>query len=178
MLPALEIQARHLVRRCPPADREEALQAILAYAALECARLAQRNRLHVACPTPLARFGWKQYCAGRSVGGSMNTLDVASRVGQRQRGSLMEPFDEWQEAMVETRRTTPAEIAALRVDFGAWLDTLSPRDRKLTNELARGESTSAVATMFRLTAGRVSQLRRELEASWSRFVGEPRVAAN
>ena len=90
----------------------------------------------------------------------------------------MEPFDDWQEAMVETRRTTPAETAALRVDFGDWLATLSPLDRKLTKQLARGESTSAVATMFQLTAGRVSQLRRELEVSWRRFLGEPSVAAN
>jgi hypothetical protein len=177
LLPALEMQARQLVRRCPCRDREEASQAVLAYAALECARLAERNRLHLAFPSPLARFGWKQYYAGRSVGGSVNSRDVASLIGQRQRGCLMEPFDEWQEATVETRRTTPAEIAALRVDFGDWLQTLSPRDRMLTNELARGESTNAVATMFRLTAGRVSQLRREFEKSWRRFVGEPYVPA-
>jgi hypothetical protein len=172
MLPALERQARRVLRRCRTCDRDEALQAILAYAALEFARLAARNRSHLAFPTPLARYGWRQYRAGRSVGGSLNSRDVASPSCQRRRGCVLESVDDWQHLVVENRRTTPAELAALRVDFSAWLNTLSPRDRRLTEELAQGESTSAVATLFRLTASRVSQLRRELETSWRRYVGD------
>ena len=53
----------------------------------------------------------------------------------------MEPLDNLQEMLVETRRTTPAEIAGFRVDFGEWLQSLTPRDRKLAKQLARGEQT-------------------------------------
>ena len=44
--------------------------------------------------------------------------------------------------------------------------------------LANGETTKAAAQKFKLSQGRVSQLRRELAESWRRFVGdEPGAAA-
>ena len=67
----------------------------------------------------------------------------------------------------------PADIAALRIDFSDWFTSLSPRDQRLASGLTRGESMSAVANMFRIMAGRVSQLRRDLSESWQQFVGEP-----
>ena len=177
MLPAIERQARQFLRRSRVRDREEAFQAIIAYAAVACARLAERNRIDLAYPTPLARYGLKQYRAGRSVGGSVNIRDVASARGQRQRRSFVKPLEDWQESLVDSRLATPAELAGFRLDFSAWLRTLTPRDRRVAKELGRGEPTCAVASMFRLTAGRVSQLRRELEASWLRSVGDPVCAA-
>ena len=59
-----------------------------------------------------------------------------------------------------------------RLDFASWLSTLSNRDRQLAEKLALGETTGRVARMFRISAARVSQLRRELCANWHRFVGE------
>jgi predicted transcriptional regulator len=53
-----------------------------------------------------------------------------------------------------------------------WLQTLSPRDRELASVLAVGEPPSVAARKFRVTRGRVSQLRRELYESWLRFTGE------
>jgi FixJ family two-component response regulator len=58
------------------------------------------------------------------------------------------------------------------LDFADWLKTLSKRDRRLAEALALGETTASAAHMFRISAGRVSQLRRELCANWERFVGE------
>ncbi len=42
----------------------------------------------------------------------------------------------------------------------------------LAEALANGDSTGEIATRFRISAGRVSQLRRELHASWERFHAE------
>ena len=176
LLPAIECQTRRVLLKTPPAEREEARQAILSYAAVAFARLFELDKANLAYPAPLVGFGLKHYRAGRLVGGRLNSKDVGSTRCRRRRGCLIERLDDWKETLVETRGTTPAELAALRIDFSEWLDSLSSRDRKLANELARGESTSAVAQMFKLTAGRVSQLRRELHASWLRFVGEPVVA--
>jgi hypothetical protein len=172
MLPALELQIRRALVKLAPHEREEARQAILVYAAVAFARLWELDRSHLAYPAPLVQFGLKQYRAGRIAGGSVNSKDVGSTSCFRKRGCYVEPLDDWKDTLVEGRGATPAEIAALRIDFGDWLQSLSPRDRKLANELAQGESTSAVARMFRLTAGRVSQLRRELYESWRRFVEE------
>ena len=83
----------------------------------------------------------------------------------------------WKEILVEDRHAGPAEIAASRMDFTGWLKTLSRRDRKLALKLAMGETTSRVAKLFRVSAGRISQLRRELMESWNRFVGDPGISA-
>lgn len=71
---------------------------------------------------------------------------------------------------------TPADSAALRVDSADCLATLPPRDRRVAKALAIGEPTSAVARLLQITAGRVSQPRRELYLSWQRFLGETAAA--
>ncbi|HEV3304179.1 MAG TPA: hypothetical protein VG055_31305 [Planctomycetaceae bacterium] len=79
---------------------------------------------------------------------------------------------QWREVLVEDRTAGPADIAEMRIDFAEWLNTLSNRDRQLAETLAHGETTGCVAGMFRISAGRVSQLRRDLCESWRRFGGE------
>jgi hypothetical protein len=157
----------------PSREREEAGQAILANAALAFARLAERDRTHLASPIPLVRYGLKQFHSGRLVGGRTSSNDVGTKNCLRMHGCRVEPLETWKASLVDGRGMTPADIAALRIDFGDWFKSLSARDQQLASELARGESTSAVSKMFRITAGRVSQLRRELYESWQRFVGEP-----
>ena len=78
----------------------------------------------------------------------------------------------WQEVVVEDKRTTPAEVARVRIDFRDWLRTLSRRDRKIALTLATGETTGTTARKFSLCDGRISQLRGELHDSWLEFQGE------
>jgi hypothetical protein len=72
---------------------------------------------------------------------------------------------------VDDKRATPADTAASRIDFAAWLDRLSARRRKIAQVLATGESTSAAARRFRVSP-RISQIRRELHQVWQRYQGE------
>jgi uroporphyrinogen-III synthase len=65
------------------------------------------------------------------------------------------------------------QTAAARIDVAAWFRSLARKKRRIAQTLARGEGTGKVARMFGLTAGRVSQLRRELAESWEEFQGEP-----
>jgi hypothetical protein len=65
------------------------------------------------------------------------------------------------------RATTGVVIKLL--DKGSML---SDRDLQLAEKLVLGETTGRVARSFRISAARVSQLRRELCANWHRFVGE------
>ena len=83
-----------------------------------------------------------------------------------------EPTGEWQELVVEDRHSTPADVAATRVDFRAWLESLPERTRRVAETLATGEATSHVARMFGCSASRISQLRRELYNAWRVFTGE------
>ena len=171
MLPAIKTHAQWAFRHLAISEREEAVQAAIAYAFIAYARLVDLQKPELGYATPLARFGVRQYRAGRLVGCRMNCRDVGS-TGCRLRGCIVESLDTLSEVICETRHATPAEIAALRIDSSDWLQTLSPRDQRLAMALARGEQTGCVAKMFRITDGRVSQLRQELYESWRRFTGE------
>jgi hypothetical protein len=76
---------------------------------------------------------------------------------------------EWREAVINDPRTPVFHQVWFRVDFPAWLKRLSLRHRKIALALAKGYTTSWVATKFRLSRARISQLRRELHDSWQRF---------
>ena len=89
----------------------------------------------------------------------------------------LDRFDEeenaWKEAVIQDTRTAPVpDIVAFRCDFSQWLASLSQRDRRIAESLAIGNRTGDVAKRFDVSAGRVSQLRRELAESWRAFVGE------
>jgi hypothetical protein len=47
--------------------------------------------------------------------------------------------------------------------------SLRRRDRKILDALAGGERTADAARRFKISPGRMSQLRRESEQSWERF---------
>ncbi len=74
--------------------------------------------------------------------------------------------------VVEDRHATPADVAATKIDFEAWLGKLPRRQRAIAEVLATGEETGTVARLFGLTPGRVSQIRRKLHNAWCLFQGE------
>ena len=143
-------------------------------------RLVRRGKEHLAFPTVLASFAIRQFLSGRRLGTKSNSNDVCSPASQKRHGyelcHLGSPAEQnaggWQEMLVETKQAGPADTAASRLDFRAWLDTLNTRDRRLAKTLATGETTSRTAAMFGISPGRVSQMRRELRDAWSQFHGE------
>ena len=180
LLPSISRHARIQVRGLPKAYREDALDEVLAHALVAYARLVELGKEGLAYATPLARYSVAQYRAGRRVGVRRNVRDVLSDACRRRNGHSVQRLDrfdgmsgEWKEVLVEDRRFGPAEAAATRLDFKAWLQSLTNRNRCLAEKLAAGESTSTVARLFGVSGGRVSQLRRELHEAWSLFQSEP-----
>jgi hypothetical protein len=183
MLPAIRRQARRRLGRLSGEAREDAFQEILADTVVAYARLAELGREDLAYPTPLVTYAVKKLRAGRRVGNRLNVRDVTSEQCQRRQRFVVERIDrlsknsgEWREVLVEDRHASPAEIAAIRVDFCDWLNSLSLRDRRIAEQLAIGETSGRVARMFAVSTGRISQLRRELLRSWSEFTGSFGVA--
>jgi len=179
MAPAIERHAKIAFRGLRAEARAETVQDVLCNVCSAMAGLAEPGKLDLAYPSVLARFGVAQVKDGRKVGCPLNVRDVSSPYCQRARGVVMERLDKydaeeecWQEVLVPDRTCTPAQLAASRIDFPAWLQTLKPRDRKIAMKLATGETTSKVGRLHRISAGRVSQLRRELHEAWLRFHGE------
>ncbi len=179
MLPAIIRHARIAFSDLDPEAKAEAVQEVTANAFAAFHRLAELGKADLAYPSVLAKYGIAQCRDGRRVGGRLNIRDVSSEYCQQRKGIRLERLDRfdhdemaWMEIVVEDRHATPADIAATRIDFAAWLALLPSRDRRIAEKLATGETTSDVASKFRISASRVSQLRRELKESWEEFTGE------
>src|SRR5450755_2852977 len=176
MLPRIRRQAAYHLRRLPTEERAEAVQEVVANVFVSWVRLIERGKADVAYAGPLARFAARQYRHGRRVGSHLNGHDVASAYCRQKNGLSLEHLDridestgEWEELVVEDRHSTPAEVATTRIDFGAWLESLPERTKRVAEVLATGEATSHVARIFGCSASRISQLRRELFNAWQGF---------
>ena len=184
MLPVIKARATFAFRKLDADAREEAMQETICGACQAYARLVERQKTGVATAGALARFAIRQTIEGRKVGGSLNCCDVMSRYCQRKKGITVESLHKydaaekcWLELLVEDKHAGPAETATARIDFSAWLQMLPRRLRKIATFLATGETTTAAAKRFRVSLGRISQLRGELHSSWQTFLGETRAAA-
>ena len=176
MLPTIRRYARTAFAHLDPQSREDAVAEVIANTAVAVARLVQRKKAEVAFPTVLVRYGIAQYRDGRRVGNRLRIGDVLSPYAQRRKGIVVEHLDrfdkdtgEWLEIIVEDHRTPVPDQVAFRIDFPAWLGLLPRRNRRIAMALGLGNSTSQVAKRFRLSSGRVSQLRQELYLSWKDF---------
>lgn len=190
MLPLIRRQATIAFRDCAPEVRGEFIQEVVASAYAAFARLVERGKLEIVYATPLAQYAIKQARVGRRVGGSLNGHDVTSRYARMNRGIVVESLDtfddsrgEWQSTLVEDRRAGPAETAAARIDFAAWLRSLTERQRRIANTLAAGETTKDAAKVLGVRPSCISHARRKLQEAWLNFQGEapagqsPRAAA-
>jgi len=179
MLPMIRRQAWIAFRGRDAESRHDLTQEVVANAYCAFVRLVRQGKQSVAFPTPLAQFAIRQVRAGRRVGCSLNSKDLLSPWARKSHGLTIEQLDQsdnrsgaLHQLLVEDRQAGPAEIAAARIDVAAWLGSLSKRQRRIAKTLALGASTSEVARQYRLSAGRVSQLRRWLRQHWERFQGE------
>lgn len=179
MVPAITRHATFRFRHFPPEAKEEAVQEVVANCCVAYSRLVEQGKPESASATSLAEYAVKQYFNGRRVGTRTNVRDVMSPSCQVHKGVAVQSlhsWDEkgqrWKEILVEDRNATPADLAASRIDFPAWLATLSRRDRRIALRLADGDAADSVAQRFGLSQGRISQLRREFIEAWRAFHGE------
>jgi DNA-binding NarL/FixJ family response regulator len=159
-------------------ERNEAVQEALGNACAAFARLAAKGSLSRAFPTVLARFAVAQVRSGRRLGSASNTRDVLSKHAQWKKHFVVDRLDQWRDLVLHDHRTPVPDQVCFLLDFPEWLASLSNRDRQIAQSLAMGDSTAAVARRFSISAARVSQLRRELHASWLRFHRQKTPAIN
>ena len=179
LLPQIQEQARFAFRYEGGEQREELIAEVVANCWVAFVRLVDRGLMDAAQATPLAQFAIKQIRDGRRVGAKLNVRDVSSGYAQRMkrfRVERLDRFDEeegaWREVLIEDRHAGPSETAAARIDIADWFDTLPKHKRRVAETLANSETTKSAARKFRVSPGRISQTRRELESSWREFQGE------
>ena len=179
IVPAIETHAKIVFRHLDAEAREEAIQEVVCNACCAYARLVELKKTELAYPSALARFGVAQTKDGRKVGGQRNCRDVLSEYCQQKKKILVERLDQfdseaeaWEEILVEDRHAGPAETAITRIDFATWLQLMPRRLRRIATFLANGETTGTAAKKFRLSKGRISQIRKELLLAWHSFQGD------
>ncbi len=187
-LTAVDNAARFAFRRRRRQDREEALAEARAAAWSAWAGLLQRGKDPVEVGVHgIASNAVRYVRNGRRLGnraagrGAMDVYhpraQAASgfRVVGLDRDADREPgpgSDAWKGWLACDNRSNPADEAAFRLDFAAWLESLPARKRCIAELLAEGHGTGEVARMLGVTPGAVSQARALLAANWRRFQGE------
>jgi hypothetical protein len=180
MVPQIVQHAKFACRRLRGEARQDFIQETIANALVAFVALVRRGKMSVAYPSVLAKYATAQIADGRRVGNKLNVREVLSPYAQRLKRFWVERLDRhekddenaWAEVLVEDRHAGPSEIACTRIDFEEWLKSLPVRHRRLAQYLSLGNRTSDAAKKFRVSDGRVSQLRKELAESWHRFVGD------
>jgi hypothetical protein len=179
MLPEIQKRLRLAFRNLDPVSRDEAVAEGILHCLLAYVRLHERGRAEVASASTLAFYSARQVRRGRPAAGRMNAKEPLSRYARIKCGFQVERLhnyskrqDRWIDMLVEDKRASVVDQVAARMDVRAWLALLSRRMRQIAMDLASGYSTSEVARKQGVTAGRISQLRRTLEESWTDFQHE------
>jgi hypothetical protein len=179
LLPRIERYARRELRELSGDVKDDAMCEIVASCLCAYYRLFQRNELRRAFASTLVRYAVSLYYCGRRVGTSQCSRDAYSRrVNDRSACALLSigiPSDQyggWKETITNNHSTPIPEQVHFRIEFPRWLRAQTLRNRQIAEALSVGYTTAEVARQFRISSGRVSQLRREFCASWNRLTGD------
>ena len=66
----------------------------------------------------------------------------------------------------------PAFIAQVTIDFSEFWQTLTLTQQTIALYFQRGYRTNEIAELIGVSAGRISQIRKELRDGWQEFIGE------
>jgi hypothetical protein len=195
VLPRVEAHGRVYFRHVKCLHLKEELLAELRGLAWKWyVNLVQRGRDVLTFVSALATYAARAVHSGRRVCGHEKVNDVLSPVARRRRGFRVgslptstrrhhedlyaDPhgqalLDAFEERLRDNTLTPVPDQAAFRIDFPAWLRTLTGRERRLVRAMARGERTTDLSRAFELSPGRISQLRRAFAEDWRRFSADP-----
>jgi hypothetical protein len=194
LLPRLELHARITFRglRCP-GRQEDAVQEVLALCWQWFLRLCERGKDATAFASALAGYAARAVRCGRRLCGHERAREVLSPVAQRKGGFRVEHLpasthspheqlyatprgqallDAFEERLRDNTLTPILDQVVFRLDFPAWLRTLTGRERRMVRAMAQGERTQDLSRQFELSPARISQLRRAFRDAWLHFHDE------
>jgi len=194
LLPQIERHARMFFRSTRCADkRQDQLAEVIALCWRWCLRLAERGKDVTRFPVVLAHYACRAVKNGRRLTGQERAREVMNPLAQQRHtfrvqslplamrtaqdhlyGSVdgQRAHDEFEERLHDNTVTPVPDQAAFRIDYPAWLATLTAPERRLIRAMARDERTKDLSQQFAVSPGRISQLRREFHTSWQSFCGE------
>jgi len=175
-LPRIERVARHRFRRvgCPD-RREDCVREAVALCWISFLRLAARGRAPETFVTALARYASRAVARGRRAAGCEAAGDIMTRPRTlRKAARTRRPIPErtaFDDALADNTRTPVPQQVQFRCDLRAWKARLTEAKRRLVDALVLGHRTRDLAEEFGLSAGRISQLRKEFAEDYAAFCG-------
>ncbi len=173
--------ARFRFRHIPCFDsREDFVCETVAICWVWYLRLVGKGRNPVEFMSALAQYGARAVHSGRRACGQERANDVLSPRCQRRRQLRVRTLprvhipdaDVFEEALKNNTQTPVPDQVQFRCDFGDWEDRLPTGKQRLVKALALGHRTKDLAAEFGLSAGRISQLRKELSEDYAAFCGD------
>jgi hypothetical protein len=156
-------------------------------------KLQERGKNAATFPGVFAILVARAVASGRRIAGGETINDVMSRPAQRKHGFSVQGFPDAEAAqchdpleepqiqrflktledrLADNTQTPVPDQAAFRIDFPAWLRTLSVRERTIAEAMMREERTHDLSKKFGVSPGRISQLRNKLRTEWASFCEE------
>src|SRR5262249_31834442 len=144
-------------------------------------------------PSTLATYAARHVRCGRRLCGQEKGKDALSSLAQQRHGFDVESLphsvasrheerysavhgqqqqDVLEERLRDNTQTPVPEQVCFRLDFPAWLETLTARERRMVGEMANCERTLDISRRFEVSPARISQMRGELHEDWQRFCGD------
>ena len=188
LLPRLETHAAIYFRdvRCP-ATKADRIADCVALAWKWLIRLHERGKDVTQFTMVFVFFVAKAVKCGRRLTGQERSEDVLSTRAQRKHRFRVEALpastrrpledfyaavhgqqhlDAYEERLTDNTVTPPPDAAAFRIDWPDFLDSLTERDRELAHFLSLGHPAKKAAEKFKLSPGRVTQLRQRWCQEW------------
>lgn len=182
ILPFINAQCEREFRQWKAEMKMEMVAEATAIAWKSFCGIEETGRDPVRLKSRIVAYAIQHVRAGRTLASRWSSVDAMSRRAQlrhgfsvhrsansRHSGRTAGRISFSVEEIGDRRHRNVSQEAAFRIDFNDWLSRLDDRLRDIVSDLASGYSTSEVSNRFGLSAGRISQIRRELENSWKRF---------
>jgi hypothetical protein len=165
--------------RCVHA-REDKIAETLALVFKWTKRLSTQGKDVRDFPTAIASYATRAVKSGRKLCHAKQPRDPLCPVAQARHGFVCATLPDWespcenplQNALIDNTQTPPEDQAAFRLDFRAWRASHSERNRSIMDEMMMGTRTQDLADSFRISEGRVSQLRRAFHDDWLLFTAD------
>jgi hypothetical protein len=194
ILPRIETHAQIFFRclKCP-GKRDDAIAEVIAIAWKWFVRIMEQGKDIDEFVSTLADYAVRHVRAGRKLCGQEKAKDVLSPRAQRMKGFTVEglpssilrshntlygephgqdQIDAFEERLKDNTHSPVPDQAAFRIDYPVWLSQLGQRNSEIAEDMAQDYGTFELAEKHKISAGRISQMRREFHLDWQRFHGE------
>jgi hypothetical protein len=193
ILPRIELHGRIYFRHLDPHRKADAIQEMCSLAWKWFLRLDEQGKDPADFLMSFTTFLARAVNSGRCLVGMAKSKDVMNPITQRHQGFKVESlpsftrtsfdhlysspkgqelYDVFEERLCDNTITPILDQVQFRIDFPAWLETLTGRERRMIRGMARNERTLDLSKQFELSPARISQMRREFQIDWKRFIGE------